>query len=94
MMAVDAEFVEVHELGSHAAEIVPCAGEDVLDFGVGFFRECGAQIVATDTVFRQQRSHLAHDRAGEICCAPAIRMLDRAQQRDGNRADGCVEQLL
>ena len=40
------KFVEVHELDGEPAEIVPHAGQDRFDLGVGFFREGGAEVVA------------------------------------------------
>ena len=79
--ALDAEFIEVRELDRDAPEIVPHAGEDLLDLGVGFFRKGGAQVVAADAVFRKQRADLAHQRAGEVRRALAIHALDRAQER-------------
>ncbi len=66
-----AEFVEMRELNGDPAEIVPHAGEYPLDLGVGFFRECGAQVVTAEAVFREQRAEAAHQRAGEVGRAAA-----------------------
>ena len=78
------EFVEVRELDGEPAEIVPHAGQDLFDLGVGFFRKGGAQVLAAEAVFLEQRPSLAHQRAGEIGGAPAIHELDRAHQPNGD----------
>ena len=51
--ALDGKLVEMRELYRDAAEIVPDAGEDLLDLGVGFFREGCVQIIAADAVLGQ-----------------------------------------
>ena len=53
--AFDAELIEVRELDRNASEIVPDAGEDFFDLGVGFIGKGGAQVFAADAIFRQQR---------------------------------------
>ena len=93
--ALDLKFVEMRELGGDAAEIVPDAGEDLFDLGVGFFRECGAQIFAAEAMFLEQRADLAHQRAGHIRRALAVHPLDAAQQRRRRAdADRRIEQEL
>ncbi len=84
----------MHELGGDAAEIVPHAGEDFLDLGVGFFRERGAQLLAAEAVLLEQRSELAHAARRRNSPRAAIRAFDRAQQPDRDRADRRVEQLF
>ena len=91
---LDAEFVEMGELDGDAAEIVPHAAEDFFDLGVGFFRKRGAQLLAADAVFFEQRADPAHDGAGEIRHAPAVGVLDRAEKADRERAGSRVEQGL
>ena len=77
--AFDAELIQMRELNRNASEIVPDAGEDFVDLGVGFIGKGGAQIFAADAIFRQQRADCAHERAGEIRRALAIHAFDRAQ---------------
>ena len=88
------KFVEVRELDGDPAEIVPHAGQDLFDLGVGFFRKGRTQVLATEAVFLEQRSGLAHQRAGEVGGAPAIHELHRTHQPNGRRADRAVEQRL
>ena len=84
---LDAEFIEMGELDRKAPEIVPHADQDRLDLGIGFFRECGAEIVAADAMFLEQRAGLAHHPGNEIRRALAIGRLGRVQHRDGKPAD-------
>ena len=88
------KFVEVRELDGEPAEIVPHAGQDLFDLGVGFFRKGGAQVLAAEAVLLEQRPGLAHQRTGEIGGAPAIHELDRTHQPNGRCADRAVEQGL
>ncbi len=92
--AFDLKLVEMRELDGDAAEIVPDAGEDRLDLGVGFVRECSVQIVAADAMLVAQRADLAHQRAGHIRRAPAVHPLGRMQRSDGGRADRRVDHEL
>jgi len=90
--ALDTEFIEVGELDRDPPEIVPDAGEDLLDLSLGFFRKGGTQVLAGEPVFLEQRADLAHRRAGGVRRAPAVEALDRAEQSDGAGADRRIEQ--
>src|ERR1700680_5327022 len=72
----DGKFIQVREFDRDTAEIVPDAGEDLLDLGAGFFWKCGTQVVAAEAVFLKQRTNLAHGRAGKIRRALAVEALD------------------
>src|SRR5271166_2817889 len=82
----------MRELHRDPPEIVPDAGEDLLDLGVGFFRKSGAQIFSGKAVFLEQRADLAHRRTGEVRRAPAVETFDGAEQSDGAGADRRIEQ--
>ncbi len=84
----------MRELDRDAPEIVPHAGEDFFDLVFGFLREGGAQILAADFMLRQQRSDPAHQRAGRIGAAPAIKAFDCAQEAGDDCADDRVEKKL
>ena len=88
--AGDGKLVEMRELYRDAAEIVPDAGEDLFDLGVGFLREGGAQIIAADAVLRAEAARRAHERAGEI----GLRLRSRrliAPRRPATRADDRIQ---
>ena len=83
----------MREFHCHAAEIIPNAGEDVIDFGRGFFREGGAQIIAAEAVFLPQRPELARERSDEIRRLLAVGPGQGAHDADREVADAASEKL-
>jgi hypothetical protein len=75
------------EFGYDAADIVPYAAQDGVNFGGRFFREGGCQIGAADPIFRQERADATHERAGEICQDIWIDKVQQVEQANRDYAD-------
>ena len=88
------DVVEMGELGADAAEIVPDAGQDFLDFLGRFFREGGCQIFAADPVFAQPRTDEARDAAEPVRGLDRVEQAGGAQHADRQRADRGVAERL
>src|SRR5262245_19910797 len=74
------------ELGADAAEIVPDAGEYLLDLLRRLFREGGPQILAADAVLAQAAADELRRMAEEICRLVRIEHARGAQHRDRETA--------
>ena len=88
---VDDEAVDMGELGRDASEVVPHAGENLLDLLGGFLRKRGAQIFAPDLVLGKPRAHDAHHAAKHVRHALAIDSAQHCERADRDPAEHPVE---
>src|SRR6516165_443288 len=72
------QAIDMGELGSNAAEIVPNAAQDRFDFGGGFFRK-GGEVGAADLVLLESRTKRAHEAGGEVGHVLAVGCADGPQ---------------
>ena len=88
------DMVEMGELGADAAEIVPDAAKDFLDFLGRFFRKGGFQVFAADAVFAQPRTDEPQGAAEPVRNLHRVEQAGGAQHADRQRADrGIAERL-
>ena len=88
------DVIEMGELGADAAEIVPNAGENLLDLLRRFLGEGGLQILAADAVLAQSAADEQRGAAEEVGGLVGIEQACGAQQRDREAADrGLADRL-
>jgi hypothetical protein len=80
-------MIEMGEFGADAAEIVPDARQDRLDFLGRFFREGGDQVGAADFLLAQHRADQTGDPAEQVGGLDRIEISRGAQHDDGQGAD-------
>src|SRR5262249_20572193 len=80
-------LVEMGELGADAAQIVPDAGENLLDFLRRLLRESGGQVVAADAVLAHPAADHARGATEEFRGLVRIEIACGAQHCDRGAAD-------
>src|SRR5262249_38309640 len=73
------QAIDMGELGSNAAKIVPNAAQDRFDFGRRFFRKGGGEVGAAELVLFESRTKRAHEAAGEVGHVFAVGCADGPQ---------------
>ena len=81
------DAVEMREFRTDAADIVPHAGDDLVDLLRRFFGEGGREIRPRDLVLAKQRTDAAGDLAEQIGGLDRIEVARGAQHADGQRAN-------
>ncbi len=84
-IAADDETVEMRELGRHASEVVPHAGEDLLDLVGRFVRERGRQVGPADAVLGPPGAYFARIARKHIADPDPVGMADRPEDQDDER---------
>src|SRR5690242_17418353 len=87
MVCVKVQTIQVGKLGSNAAEVVPTAAEDSVDFGLGLLGKSACEIGSPDPVFSQQRPDRPGHPASEICDSVRLDQAHALEQTERNYSD-------